>query len=159
MSPSDEKKPVKRRQKAKRSIDDHVDYVVKISGWDRWWSFRVSAGTRWESGPYAESGTLTLRGELYRPDKFKSPIVEVTLSSKDGMREDKGTPSGIGGLEAYGDLLRAHIFVPIETMAQLTTLAASGRIAMVHISGTRLRYRHGSVKCIELFTSFDPDEW
>lgn len=87
------------------------------------------ASTSVEPGPYANSGTLTLNGEVFRPEGFKYPRAEITLSGQDKMTEEGGHPKAIGSINVRDDLLQAYIFVPIESMGKLTSLAACDRIA------------------------------
>lgn len=148
-----------RKTKPNRNVDEHMSYVIKITSWDSWWNFSVGDGSRWEPGPYNLSSTLTLQGEVYRPEDFKYPHAELTLSARDAMHKEAGKPLRIGGLDVNGETLRAYVFVPSETMAQLTVLVATGRLAIANVSGTRLRYRRGAVRGIGLHTEFNPDEW
>lgn len=148
-----------RPRKRRRPLDEIITYVVTVTAWDRHWSFRVSDGSRWELGPYGGHGTLTLHGQVYRPEGFKYPRAEVTLSGRLGMRTERDTSTSIGSLDARDDLLRAYVFVPAEDMAELTVLTTSGRLQMAALSGTPLRYRQGQVRGLSLHTDFDPEEW
>ncbi len=67
--------------------------------------------------------------------------------------------ASIRSLDARDDLLCGYIFVPAEHMSELTSLAASGHLQIVHTSGTLLRYRHASVRSVNVTTSFDVEEW
>jgi hypothetical protein len=159
MGTVDDSRVRRRRRNVNRQVDEHASYVITITGWDSWSSFRVSDGSQWQPGPYGDSKTLTLRGEVYRPEGFKYPRAEVTLSAQDRMQEETKNPLCIGVLNANDDTLRAYVSVPGETLSHLTTVAGSGRLRMVHLSGTRLRYRKGTIASIDLNTNFVPEEW
>ena len=149
---------MKRRSRAVRRVD-FVSYVVRIADWDRWWSFSVTGDSRWARGPYSEYGTLILRGHVFRPEGFKFPQMEITISGEEMMKDATNKPVNIGLLYVSESLLKAHVSVPSESIGELTTLAASGRLQVVHLSGTPLRYRQGTVHGIELNTEFISEDW
>jgi len=93
------------------------------------------------------------------PEGFKYPRAAITLSSRDKMLEETDHPKSVGWIEVGNGLLQAYVSVPAESMGELTMLAASDRLKIVHLKGTPLRYRRGRVHSISLNTEFDPDEW
>lgn len=121
--------------------------------------FHVSDGSHWEPGPYGGFGTLTLHGEIFSPVSFKYPYAAITLSGAEKMKEGGGRPYSIGSINARDDLLRGYISVPTEYMSELTSIAVSGHLQVLHIIGSPLRYRHASVRSVNLTTRFDAEEW
>ena len=77
-----------------------------------------------------------------------------------GMMDERydQTPHSIGRLSAYGETLNAYVFIPVERLAELAAVALSGRVQVVNIVGTRLRYRSGSVQSIYLNTEIEEEE-
>lgn len=151
--------PTKRRRPPHRKRDEKITYLVVVTGWEHHYGLRIADGSAWEPGPYHELATLTLRGEVVRPEGFKHPRGEVTLSSRAGMLHETGEPKCIGSLSARGDLLQAYVFIPAERLAELVAVAASGRIHIAAVGGTKLRYRSGTIHSVTLDTEFDPEEW
>jgi len=147
------------RKKLPREADEYLSYLVRITGWERWWNFSVGDKSRWSPGPYDVGGTLTLYGDVVRPEGFKYPRAAITLSGKGKMMEETDHPKSVGWIDVKNGLLQAYVSVPAESMEELTVLAASDRLKIVHLNGTPLRYRRGRVNSISLNTEFDPDEW
>jgi len=138
--------PVRKKARRKRqpAREEQIGYIVRVSDWDYYYSFRPSDPKgHWDHGPYSEIATLSFTGELIRPENSKYRTATVTLSGKAGMMEERltGAALSIGTLSAHENELSAYIFVPAERLAELTTVAQSGRVQIVHITGTRLRYR------------------
>jgi len=152
---------VKIKKRRRRPKEEYVHYVATISGWEHMFGFSVGKHSRYEREPYSEFGSLTLRGMMVRPEECKYPKAEFTIHSKRGMFDGEWDtlPKSIGTLYADGDLLRIAIFVPVERMAELLTMAASERVQAVAFVGTKLKWRQGSVHNIELMTEFIEEDW
>ena len=67
-------------------------------------------------------------------------------------------PRSIGGLSANADTLYAYIFVPVERFAELAAVAATNRVQVAYIHGTRIRYRSGAVTGFSLSTGIEEEE-
>lgn len=151
-------KPVKRRHKrARTKREEYVTYYVRVKSWDYYYSFRVSdPKSRWDTGPYSELATLTFFGEVILPKNFKYRQATVTLSAREDMMKEK-TPlppaASIGSITASGDELSAYMFTPVERMPELAAVAQSGRVQIICLTGTQLRYRGGSIRAVSLSTS------
>jgi hypothetical protein len=55
--------------------------------------------------------------------------------------------------------LSAYIFVPADRFAELVAVSASGRVQMVTVTGTKLRYRSGQATYVGAYTDFSEEEW
>lgn len=149
-----------RRKRRKPKKEEHVGYVVRVMDWDCYYSFRSSdPKSRWENGPYSELETLTFRGSLAEPEDTKYTDVTVTFSARRGMTEEKASDvrRAIGSIDGAGSELSAYVFVPQDHMADLLTVANSGRVKIIHLGGTKLRYRHGMIFDVSLSTK--EDDW
>lgn len=156
------RKTVRRKRKRQPAREEYIAYFVRIGGWDYYYGFRPSdPKSQWDHGPYNEIATLTFTGELIRPENSKYRAVAVTLSGKAGMMEDRrtGAVPSIGTLTAHEDELSAYIFVPAERLTELTTVAQSGRVQVVQVTGTKLRCRSAQIHNLSIYTQFDDEEW
>lgn len=149
----------KRKRRGKRE-DEYIHYVVSISGWDHSYGFGLSH-SRFEIGPYSKHASIVFTGDLIRPEGFRYPRSIVTLASRTGMLSEQGEGSGksIGMLNGREDLLDVYVFVPAEDMAELVSLALSGRIQAAVITGTPLKWRRGTVHSVYLETDFNEENY
>lgn len=150
----------RRRKSRKKKADEHVRYDMRVTGWDCYYSFRVSdPKSRYDYGTYSDLVTVTLKGILTEPKDSKYEKATLTLSAREDMSEERWSepPKSIGSLSAYEDTIAAYVFVPMEHMALLLSLAKSEKLQEVSIGGTRLRYRSGSVRSISLTTELEED--
>ena len=150
----------RRRKRRKQKKDEFVSYLVRVAGWDCHYSFHSSdPKSRWETGPYSELATLTFRGALAEPVGTKYTDATVTFSARRGMTEEKAPDErlSIGSIDGDGTELSAYMFVPHDHMASLLTMANSGRVKILHLGGTKLRYRHGMI--FEVSLSTKEDDW
>ena len=149
----------KRRKSRRKKPDEHVHYGIRVTGWDCYYSFRVSdPKSRFDYGPYSNIATVTFSGELTEPTNTKYANAALTLSAREDMSGERWSepPKAIGSLSTCEDTISAYVFVPMEHMAMLVSLAQSEKVQSVSIGGTRLRYRSGSVQSISLNT--EPEE-
>jgi len=152
----------KARRKRQPAREEYIGYLVRVSGWDYHYGFRPSdPRSHWDPGPYSELATLSFTGELIRPENSKYRTATVTLSGKVGMMEERptGAASSIGSLSAHEDELSAYVFIPTERLAELSVVAQSGRVQIVQITGTKLRYRSALIRNLSLDTHFDEEDW
>lgn len=156
------RKAVRRKRKRQPAREEYIAYFVRVGGWDYYYGFRPSdPKSQWNHGPYNEIATLTFTGELIRPENSKYRAVALTLSGKAGMLEERrtGGVSSIGTLTAHEDALSAYIFVPAERLTELATVAQSGRVQVVQVTGTKLRYRSAQIHNLSIYTQFDVEDW
>jgi len=148
-----------RKKKSSSARLGYARYVVRVTGWDRFWSFSVNLDRRYERTPLSSASTLTLRGKVFRPSDFKCPDAEITLSGHAMDLEGEERRNSIGYVDVKSGLLRAYLFVPEPSMCELTTLAASDRLRLIHMVGGPLRYGSAIVFGVNLNTEFDEEEW
>jgi len=151
-----------RQRKRQTAREEYTAYFVRVGGWDYYYGFRPSdPKSQWDHGPYNEIATLTFTGELIRPENSKYRTVAVTFSGKAGMMEERRTDAvpSIDTLTAHEDELSAYIFVPNERFPELTTVAQSGRVQVVQVTGTKLRYRSAQIHNLSIYTQFNDEDW
>ena len=159
-TPKRAKPAPRRRKRRKPKKDEHVGYLVRVVDWDCYYSFRsIDPRSRWETGPYSELATLTFRGSLAEPEDTKYADVTVTFSARRGMSEERAPDvrTAIGSIDGNGTELSAYMSVPHDHMASLLTMANSGRVKILHLGGTKLRYRRGLIFDVSLSTK--EDDW
>lgn len=151
----------KTKKRRKRPQEEYVHYVATVSSWEHMYGFGVGMCNRYEHEPYSEYGSLTITGEVVRPENFKCPKAEFVFYTKRGMFDEKWDtpPKSIGTLSSHEDLLRICVFVPQERMAEMATIAASDRLQAIAFTGTKMKWRKGVVINIELMTDFIEEDW
>lgn len=158
------KTPTQKRapRRRKPAGEELVTYLVRVMDWDYYYSLRVSdPKSRWDPGAYSELATLSFSGDLIRPENSKYGKASITLSARAGMLGEQpglGT-SSLGTLSVDGGEFFAYVFAPAERFGELVTIAQSGKVQIVHLVGSRIRYRSGLVLNIALHMSFNEDEW
>lgn len=137
-----------------------IHYAISVGRWDHAWGISVGGRGDWDDTPYSELATLKFSGKIIRPEAFKYPKAEVTLSGRHGMLPDINAEAAksVGMLNAHGDILGVYAFVPAERVGELLTLAASGRVQAITMLAEKLRYRKASLHHINLETDFDVEE-
>lgn len=148
----------KPKGKRKRKFEEYEHYDILISNWDYYYGFHISdPKSHFDHGPYSELSTIEFVGGFAEPEASKFSQAQVTLSSKEGMLDERrfDCPRSIGGLSSRGDIFAAYIFVPSERFAELAAIVSSGRVQALNIYGTRLRYRLGSAINIALTTRLE----
>lgn len=157
-------KPAKKSRKGRRTRrkqDEFVRYELRVNDWNYYYGFRISdPKSRFDKGPYSELATLTFKGVMVSPESLKYEMGELTLSAQNNMMNERlaDLQHTIGSLSAYGDTLTGYVFVPAERLSELAAAAASGRIQVASIDGTRLKYRSGTIRGITLNTETDEEE-
>jgi hypothetical protein len=59
---------------------------------------------------------------------------------------------------AYADELSGYVFTPQERFAELATVAQSGRVQIIKIVGTKLRYGSALIHNLSMGTELEDDE-
>ena len=143
----------KSRPKRRTVLDEHVSYLIRVTDWDYYYSLRPGdLKSRWDNDAYNELATVSFSGELLRPEGMEYVRASVTLSAQQGLTglSVSAAPGSLGTLSARSDELSAYIFVPVERFAELCSVAQSGRVQEISITGTRLRYRSGLVHSLSI---------
>jgi len=152
-------KPKRRRKRARKRQEEYISYDVRVTSWDCYYGLAIGdPKSRFYEGPYSETATVDFNGRLISPEGTPYTNATLTLSARSGMMEEEHDipHKSLGSLSVYENKLTAYIFVPVERMGALVSLAQSDRVQIASIGGTRLRYRSGLIHNISLNT--DPEE-
>lgn len=157
-------RPVRQAKKkaAKRARDEFVSHVIRVRSWQFYYSRRSSdPKSRWECRPVSEVATLTLIGDIVRPEKSKYREGRLTFSGREDSFPQHSTGSllPIGSATARSQEIEAYVFVPEDRLRLLVTAAQSGRIEVAQFRGPKLRYGSGVIHNVSLGTHFDEEEW
>jgi hypothetical protein len=151
-----------RKKARKRPRDEYVTHVIRITAWEFYYSRHATdPKSKWERGPISEFATLSLMGEVVRPENCKYKDGKLTFSGRADYLDPQPGPSlvPIGSATARGEEIEGYVFVPEERFRLLLTAAQSGRIKVAHFSGPKLRYGSSVLHSVSLDTHFDEDEW
>lgn len=151
-----------RRKARKRPRQEYVTHVIRVKAWDFYRSIHATdPKSKWERGPISELATLSLWGEIVRPEKCKYKEGKLTFSGRADYLEPRPGPSlvAIGSATARGEEIEGYVFVPEERLRLLLTAAQSGPIEVAQFTGPKLRYGSSVLHSVSLDTHFDEDEW
>lgn len=154
--------PRKKRKRRKSNREEYVSYLVRLTGWNYHYSFSLNdPKRRWGPGPYNEHSGVIFEGDVIRPEGCKYERAIITLSARAGLLQEKMAehPTCVGSLTAVGTELSAYVFVPAERLAELTSVAASGRVQIAQFTATKVRFRSALVRNVSLDTNFNPEDW
>src|SRR5215204_5371458 len=91
----------------KRTQKEYSSHVIRVRSWDLYFSRHATdPKSKWETGQVGELVTLTLAGEVVRPEGSKFKTGKLTFSSRPDRPEpeERGTePVPIGSATARGD--------------------------------------------------------
>lgn len=145
----------KKRRAPRRRVAQFEHYYVLVDHWDHYYGFGPG-DPRFDSTSYRHTETLAWTGRVVLPEGFKYQNALVTLSAREGMTgESTSSNTVIGNMFARDQELNAYVFIPAEHMAQLVSLAASGRLKVISLVGEPLKRRRGLIRSIGLNTEFD----
>lgn len=151
-----------RRKAKKRPREEYVTHVIRVKAWDFYYSRHATdPKSKWERGPISELATLSLTGEVVRPEKCKYKEGKLTFSGRADYLDPQPGPSlvPIGSATARGEEIESYVFVPEERLRLLLTAAQSGQIEVAQFTGPKLRYGGSVLHSVSLDTHFDEDEW
>lgn len=145
----------KKRRAPRRRVAQFEHYYVLVDHWDHYYGFGPG-DPRFDSTSYRHTEILAWTGRVVLPEGFKYQNALVTLSAREGMTgESTSSNTVIGNMFARDQELNAYVFIPAEHMAQLVSLAASGRLKVISLVGEPLKRRRGLIRSIGLNTEFD----
>lgn len=142
--------------------EEFTGYLVRVKDWHYHYSFRATdPKSSWDPGPYRELSHVAFKGDIVLPEKTTFTSATVTFSGRSGLmaQSDAEKDRSVGSVTTSAGELMAYVFVPMERVAELATVAQSGRVQIVHFTATRLRYRIGLVVNVSIDTRFDDAEW
>jgi len=151
-----------RRKARKRSRVEYVTHVIRVKAWDFYYSRHATdPKSKWERGPISDFATLSLVGEVVRPENCKYKDGKLTFSGRADYLDPQPGPSlvPIGSATARSEEIEGYVFVPEERLRLLLTAAQSGRIEVAHFTGPKLRYGSSVIHSVSLDTRFEEDEW
>lgn len=64
----------------------------------------------------------------------------------------------VGLLSTGSDELSGYVFIPRERFAELAAVAQSGRVQIIRIVGTKLRYGSALIHNVSISTELEKDE-
>ncbi|WP_199751468.1 hypothetical protein [Bradyrhizobium sp. RP6] len=158
-------KAVKRKRRRKR-IEEIVDYLVEIDGWDWGYSFSLNS-ERQPIDPYHEFRHLQVKGRLRTPAGLRTDRVEISLLPSPELVEEKRkelAPIALGSLSLGPDGVLGNIGIPWDALTPILQMLIAGRFKFVLMRGTRFRHRSAKLNSLRLETKLTeddplPEEW
>jgi len=149
-----------RKRRTRRRQDETVYYVIEIERWDWGYSFGVN-NIRTIEDPYLEFRHLEIEGKLLRPGAVKVERAGLVLMPDKRLNEEnraRNTPKVVGSLNLHKGMLQGLLSMPSDALGPVLQMLIAGRLDFAVLEGTRLHYRHGTVKHLRLDGTFDEDD-
>jgi len=142
-------------------------YEIKVEDWEIDYFFRLNSAPKdIIPGVYWESSRLILIGSIVKPvlEKVSKARIEIAADPQlDDHWQSKPTivsAKAIGWMEIPRDDERLifNCSVPCHSLPYITLAIQSGKIEYVSISGTKLKWRRGTISDLSLSTQREDEE-
>lgn len=160
-APAKPTSPRSKRKLVRPKRQELVQYLIRVVGWDYYYALRGGdPKNSFDKNAYEELATLSFSGELIEPRLPKIKRAEVTFSGRVGMLDE---PFGeaqltIGSIWSRAGQLSGYVFTPQQRLAELTSVAQSGRVQIVRCTATKLRYGSALIHSVSIATQLEEDE-
>jgi hypothetical protein len=156
------------RKRKRKEVQTTEWYEIEVKGWEVSYHFSLNTAPNLIEGEMWESSQLILNGILLspvissaktRPDKIRKIKIEVAANPKiDDYWQEKPTivsARGVGWMTLLkgDDTLVFHCMVPSRSLAFIAVAAQSGKIRHVSISGSKLKWRQGTISSFTFVTN------
>jgi hypothetical protein len=130
-------------------IHAHEIYIIRIFRWSYSYAFS-------REGRGRATSTLSFYGDVISPKQFRYEHSEIALF--DDTAPDNSGDRAIGFLRCREDELLVTAWLPDARFGELAAVAASSRLQLVTVFGTKLRYRKADAYGIDISTGFSENE-
>jgi hypothetical protein len=134
---------------------------IRVADWEYYYSLRGGdPKSTFDRGAFEELATLNFSGLLIEPTLPNTTRGLMTFSSRAGMLHEPGGETRVTGglISRSGDELSGYVFTPQERFAELAAVAQTGRVQIIRIVGTKLRYGSALIHNVAMGTELEEDE-
>ena len=151
-----------KRKKRNQEKPEIVYYEIKIEDWEVACSFGLSFFPgEFGAGDYSEDSDIIFTGEILSPVLKNAKKAKIFITGKPEfenhwdkpLRDER--PIGIGWIEIPrgSGILELHALFPCRSLPIITAAAAVDKIQFARVRGTKIRYRKGDIRDLELLTT------
>lgn len=157
------------RKRKRKEVQTTEWYEIEVEGWEVSYHFGLNTAPRdliegemWESSQLILDGTLlspVISGAKTRLDKGSKVRIEVAAKPEiDDYWQEKPTivsARGVGWMTLLkgDDTLEFHCMVPSRSLPFIAVAVQSGKIIHASISGSKLKWRQGSISSFTFATN------
>lgn len=152
------------KRKTKEDILIRESYQVEVDDWEVYYSFGLAPKHLME-GVYWETSKLILIGKIISPVIEKASKARIEISAEPQMDDHSQPKPTIVSAKATGwmeiprgdDRMIFYCSVPSRSLPYLALSVQSGKIKHVSITGTKLKWRQGTISRLHL-SAYREDE-
>ena len=153
-----------KKRKTKKEIPEDESYEIEIEDWEE--AFRFGMNTLSKDlieGVYWEHSKLILLGKILSPDLEKAGKARIELSSEPQLDDHWTSKPTIISAKAIGwmeiprgdDTLIFYCSVPSHFFLSINVAVQAEKIKHASISGTKLKWRKGTIESIYFSTNLE----
>ena len=148
-----------KKRKKKKKEPEHERYEIEVEDWEVAYRFELNTAPKdLVEGVFWEHSRLILKGKILSPDLEKASKAKIEIASKPHMDDHWKTEPTIKSAKAIGwmeiprgeDTLIFHCLIPSRSLPSVILAAGLAKIKFISISGTKLKWRKGTVSGFHL---------
>jgi len=148
-----------KKRNRKKDIPITVSYEIEVEDWDVSYYFGLNIAPKdLIQGAYWETAKLILVGRIIQPVLEKAGKAMIEIASDPQMDDHWQSKPTIVSAKAIGwmeiprgdDKLTFYCSVPSRSLPFIALAAQSGKIKYASMSGTKLKWRRGTVSSLSL---------
>ncbi len=148
------------KRKKQKNIVIRERYEVEVEEWEVDYFFGINTVPKVIDGVYWEGSRLILLGRIISPNLEKVSKARIEIAADPQLDDHWQSKPTIISAKAMGwmeiprgdDRLIFNCSVPSRVLPYLTLAVQSGKIKYASISGTKLKWRQGTISCLGLST-------
>lgn len=149
-----------KRAKAKKNNVSIESYQIEVNGWEIYYHFGMAPKGIIE-GVYWEGAHLILLGRLFSPTLENASKAKIEIAGDPQLDDHWQSKPTIISAKATGwmeiprgdDSVTFNCSVPSHSLTYLALAAQSGKIRYASITGTKLKWRQGTISHLSLSTN------
>jgi hypothetical protein len=149
----------RQRKKGRPKEPETVYYDIEVEDWEVECNFGINLWPeKFERENYWENSHIIFKGKILSPKLKSAEKAKVTLIAdpqkdehwKHPRRENLPERIGVIEIPRKSDILEINGLIPYRHLHFVASAAAAGKICYVNILGTKLRYRKGDIRSVDL---------
>ena len=148
-----------KKRKKKKIEPEQERYEIEVEDWELAYRFELNTGPKdLVEGVFWEHSRLILTGKILSPIVEKASSAKIEIASKPHMDDHWETEPTIKSAKAIGwmeiprgeDTLTFYCLIPSRSLPSIILAAGLSMIKFVSISGTKLKWRQGTISSVSL---------
>ena len=140
-----------------QSLVEKLDaYSVQVDSWDYLYTYMAEPLTLDEVNEFIHLETLEFDGKLLSPRARAKTAAKIRVACEKDLREGESSryvKPVVGNLLARKKIVEVYVTLPSTHVTRLISIAASGRIGVIHLTATKLIGRKGLVRSFDVSTN------